>query len=103
MIMSILALKTKYSSFVAIETKHEFDKSSISLLTEIVIYTIYYQYKEVKSCNYTVESPLKCGWLDNEYLYSHALTYHLQGYGLIKCKTWIKKGRLMQVPRLINI
>lgn len=77
---------------------------SISLLTEIVIYTIYYQYNEVKSCTlYGVESPLGCGWLDNEYLYSHTLTYHPEGYRVIKCKTWIKNGRLMQVPRLINI
>lgn len=101
--MSILALKTKDSAFVAIETKHRFNKSSISLLTEIVIYTIYYQYNEVQSrTEYSVESPLKCGWLDNEDLYSHTLTYHPEGYGVIKCRTLIKRGRLMQVPRLIN-
>lgn len=62
MIMSILALKTKDSAFVAIETKHKFDESSIRFLTEIVIYTIYYQYNEVKSCTeYSIESPLKGG------------------------------------------
>lgn len=101
--MSILALKTKDSASVAIETKHRFNKSSIPLLTEIMIYTIYYQYNEVQSCTeYSVESPLKYGWLDNKDLYSHTLTYHPEGYGVIKCKTLIKRGRLMQVPRLIN-